>query len=1060
MIKRFNIKTWFMPALVVVFIGGLLGVRGKTEKVEAYPGSNLRRMVDETCGACHNNMHVRAPGDYSLDSGALAKTPGVLATSLGIADPTAFAAGSTDPLTALIIQKPMDGSVMPHGGIKISSTTAVMQALIDWVNNGAPAVDMNRAAQPAVAYRAGVGAGEHEIVYSRRTYRRQGFNSLTNYMAGGDLYRMRFTHDVSTTTPNPITPGQHVNLTGGVCSDVQNPTVSLDGTMVAFACKQGGQPWQIWEIGIDGTGARAITSGPGNKIQPVYLPYLPDGTEAGDGSGGVAYLSDVVGFRDEYDQGATLALFVCDTNGNNTRQIDFNPSHGLHPTLHSSGMLIFTRWQHNEHQGHNFMPLHQMSISDYATAGTNLFGAYGEHGSLGPSGTNSLHESAEMIDPADAAQAGYMIARGSGRDDDGGSIVGPFLPKLVGSVAAPPTTNVIMRGENVNRRGEMGMMAYMSSVTFREPTSLLEDLFVVSVATLTHVTEEFNTFTMTTETTRHFGHFALQTFTLSASSQQVLTQTPLLEVAGMTVDEAVPVLVRPMPPKIGKPVDLTKFTGTFTSGNVTDRQNDNQPRGFTVDDVSVVRFIRSLQLSQGRIDTGKRRGISTQIVGEATISSDGSFSALVPANVPMQFQLIDKNGRVLVNHKPWIHVAPGATERCVGCHATHNQAPAVQTLEARQLPSQNIEARRVTQFHFHQDIQPILNENCISCHDSANVQGASGYNPNRAGSQAISLVGRFTPANVTESYQTLTGISRDRSNSALVRTQNSRGSPLMHWLTGSLLTATPPTPFPNPAALVDHSQMLDEDELDKIARWIDTGTNFRVVEDNTANALQALSTSTYANVIWPIMEGRGCATCHGDGGAGQNAMDLSEGDAEDEEEAMEMRMEALAEQMNFMIPEASPLLRKPLGEALGGVSHVGGQIWTGVNDPDYLSIYQWIATSNPQLNPAAAPNVSDLTNVENYPNPFRDTTQFVYRLNGVVATKVDLEIYSVNGKLVRELSGSTMTGGATMGWNSIPWDGKDKNGKVVSNDVYFFVLKAEFGDGAKKKIRGKCVKVN
>jgi hypothetical protein len=169
---------------------------------------------------------------------------------------------------------------------------------------------------------------------------------------------------------------------------------------------------------------------------------------------------------------------------------------------------------------------------------------------------------------------------------------------------------------------------------------------------------------------------------------------------------------------------------------------------------------------------------------------------------------------------------------------------------------------------------------------------------------------------------------------------------------------------------------------------------------------------------------------------------------------------AMAAQMNFMIPEASPLLRKPLGEALGGLSHVGGQIWAGVDDPDYLAIYQWIVASNPRLNPAAAPNVSDLVNVENYPNPFRDTTTFVYRLNGSVATKVDLSIYSVNGKVIRELSGTTTIGGASMGWNTITWDGKDKNGKVVSNDVYFFILKAEFGDGAKKKFRGKCVKVN
>lgn len=1055
-------KNLIVPFMFIGLIALAIGWR-ETKKVEAYPGTSLRKMVDETCGACHSNIHVREAGGFSLESGASAHAGGVIANSRGI-DPTVPDIVG-DPTSALIIQKPMEGSVTPHGGIKLSSQTAVMQALIDWVENGAPAAELDRPVQPAPAYvSANVAAGEHEIVYSRRVHRREGFNDLRGWTAGGNIYRMIFDHDPTAVTTNTIISNVNItNLPG--TDDAQNPTVSLDGTKVAFARKQPGMDWKIWEVGIDGNGLRQITTSGGNHIQPVYLPYLPDGTEARDGSGGVAFMSDAAGFRDEYDQATTLSLYVCDANGGNVRQIDFNPSHDLHPTLHSSGMLIMTRWEHNEHQRHNFMPLHQISISDYLTAGTNLFGAYGEHGTgaLDGAGGNSLHESTELLDPVDPAHGTFMIARGSDRDNEGGSIVGPFFPRLQGEVNTNPVAGLILRGDNA---GDEMMDADVSSVTFREPASLLNGLFVVSGATLVSANIEFNAFTMSSETVRIYSNFALETLTVTNDPTEPANhrltahqRRPLLEVPGMNVDEACPVVVRQQPPKIGKPIDLTQFTGTFTSGDVTDRQNDGQPNSFSVDDISVVRFIRSLQLSQGQVDTGKRRGISTQIVGEATISSDGSFSAAVPANVPMQFQLIDKNGRVLVNHKPWIHVAPGATERCVGCHAVHDKVPTPQTLEARQLPSQQIVARSVTQFHFHQDIQPILNAKCISCHDNAAVHGASGYNPNRPGSKPVSLVGRMTPANVTESYQSLTGASEDMMMNAYVRTQYSRQSPLIHWLTGLKLDAVPtPTAFPTPAALVDHSIMLTEAELDKIVRWIDTGTNFRVVEDNVPNPLQDLNLTTFRDRIWPIMEDRGCVVCHGDGGAGQGAMDLGIGNAESEEEAEENRIEALAEQMNFMIPEASPLLRKPLGEALGGLSHVGGQIWTGMDDPDYLAIFQWIVASNPQLNPAAQPAHSDLVKVNNYPNPFRDTTNFVYQLGGPAATRVDIEIYSMNGKLIREFPGTTNT--ATMGWNSVTWDGKDKNGKTVANDTYFFVIKAEFGDGVKKKVRGKCVKVN
>ena len=52
-----------------------------------------------------------------------------------------------------------------------------------------------------------------------------------------------------------------------------------------------------------------------------------------------------------------------------------------------------------------------------------------------------------------------------------------------------------------------------------------------------------------------------------------------------------------------------------------------------------------------------------------------------------------------------------------------------------------------------------------------------------------------------------------------------------------------------------------------------------------------------------------------------------------------------------------------------------------------------------------------------------------------------------------------VTGGVTVGWNKIEWDGEDKNGKVIGNDVYFYTVVARFGDGTEKKFRGKCVKV-
>jgi hypothetical protein len=1006
-----------------------------TSALDASYTPTLYERVSANCGACHANAHFTTAGGYHLDNGADAHAGGVVSQTRGV-DPTVMT--GSDPLTALIIQKPLalgDGSTTLHGGVKLPLSNPTIQALIAWVQAGAPAADMNPPAAAAPAY-YNTPAGQHTILASVRAHRRGGFRDMPDSEAGGNIHRIRFDG-----TSNAII--EDLNLTNlPSTDDASGPTVSLDGTKVAFARKQPGQPWQIWEINIDGTNLHQITTGSGDKLQPFYLPYSADGSPARSGEGGVGFVSNKAGFRDEYEASNTLSIYVCDAAGNSMRQLDFNPSHDVHPWMHSSGVLLFTRWEHNEHQGHNFMPIFGMCASDVAIGGTNLFGAYGEHGTSAAG--NSLHEPSEVY--YSGATHGAMMARGSNRDDGGGSIVGFFNPTLEGDTGTAPETNIIAAGDNDSMRPLRGDEAPLLGYTFRYPRSLMNDLFVVSRATMTGVIIETNTFNMAIETTNVYGRFELYTFEVSGSPPKMTNLRPLLAISNMNVDEVVPDLVRPTPPRIGKPVDLTMATGFFTSGDVTQRQNDGQTRGYTADQVATVRFIRALQFSQGTVNTGRRtdRGIGTQIIGEVPVASDGSFFVEVPAQVPIQFQLIGKNGRQLVTHKPWVQVAPGETMRCVGCHANHSAPPQVQTLIARESAAQQLDARLVKQFQFNKDIQPILNAKCVMCHDSAKVNGAAGRD------HPLSLSGRFTPANRTEAFESLVGIGRE---GAYVHSQDSRNSPLIWWLTGKTGDGTA---YPTPADKVAHTAMVTADELKMLQDWINTGVNFRVVDDHIPNKLSAEDVTRFHNDVWPILEAN-CYVCHNATGQGSGAMnfDLEIEENESPEKADRDRIEVVSSRVNFMIPEASLILRKPSPPALSGLSHVGGQFFNGPDDPQYKAIYDWIVATNAQLNAAVPP--TDMVNVANYPNPFRDKTNIVYELTGNVVAKVQIEIFSLDGKMIRELSGDASP---VIGWNRVEWDGKDKNGKTVGNDVYFYLLKADFADGTKKKFKGKCVKVS
>ena len=75
---------------------------------------------------------------------------------------------------------------------------------------------------------------------------------------------------------------------------------------------------------------------------------------------------------------------------------------------------------------------------------------------------------------------------------------------------------------------------------------------------------------------------------------------------------------------------------------------------------------------------------------------------------------------------------------------------------------------------------------------------------------------------------------------------------------------------------------------------------------------------------------------------------------------------------------------------------------------------------------------------QNYPNPFNGMTKIQFELIG--HSKIDLTIYSIDGKEVRNLIKNQ---GMSAGTHGVLWDGKDNKGKEVSTGIYFIKLTAD-----------------
>jgi hypothetical protein len=96
---------------------------------------------------------------------------------------------------------------------------------------------------------------------------------------------------------------------------------------------------------------------------------------------------------------------------------------------------------------------------------------------------------------------------------------------------------------------------------------------------------------------------------------------------------------------------------------------------------------------------------------------------------------------------------------------------------------------------------------------------------------------------------------------------------------------------------------------------------------------------------------------------------------------------------------------------------------------------------------------NSISNIFNYPNPFSTSTQFVYTLTGEQPTYYSLQIMTVSGRVVREISQAEL-GPLEIGTHKTEyaWDGTDDFGDRLANGVYLyrFIARDQFGESFEK----------
>ena len=108
-----------------------------------------------------------------------------------------------------------------------------------------------------------------------------------------------------------------------------------------------------------------------------------------------------------------------------------------------------------------------------------------------------------------------------------------------------------------------------------------------------------------------------------------------------------------------------------------------------------------------------------RIIGTVPVESDGSAYFEVPPNTPLMIQPLDADGRALQLMRSWVMSMPGEMQTCVGCHESLNSSTPAHRIEAvtRQPVKITPWYGPARGFSFNREVQPVLDQHCVSCHD-------------------------------------------------------------------------------------------------------------------------------------------------------------------------------------------------------------------------------------------------------------------------------------------------------------------------------------------------------
>jgi len=486
-------------------------------------------------------------------------------------------------------------------------------------------------------------------------------------------------------------------LPEGLDAYVWRPDLSFDAKKVLFCKKDSDGPsFQLFEVNVDGSGLKQLTSSPHDDLDPIYLP---DGKIAFSTTRAHTYVRCL-------PTSPCFVLARCEGDGSNIRIISRNNEPDYLPSLLPNGSLIYTRWEYTERPLWRLQGLWTMNPD-----GTSVRVYWGNR---------SAHPDM-LIEPRAIPGTSKVLFIGAGHhkffagsigmvDIAGGREFPNGLTKVTADVRWPETgdgAGCAVESKTYHASG--GYAAYKS------PYPLGSEDFLVSAragseggGNSVRFGDEFSLYLMDIHGNREL---------IYRGDNNVWYAQP--------VRKRTPPPLRPDAvawPEAGEPAKK----GVLYSADVyegvegLERGEAKYLRVIQMDAKTYSSMAKTWRHSGPTVSIIQEDGVK-RILGTTPVEKDGSVNFRAPSGKALHFQLLDENYRCLQIMRSFTGVMPGEFRGCVGCHEQGSQAPVAPNSRAiamQRPPSDLTEPPwgADVSISYERFAQPVLDKACGACH--------------------------------------------------------------------------------------------------------------------------------------------------------------------------------------------------------------------------------------------------------------------------------------------------------------------------------------------------------